>query len=370
MTAGMIRADFSGRLGGFSLNVAFEAPMQGITALFGRSGSGKTTLLRTIAGLTRLEGSFHLGDTCWQNKDGVFIPPHRRSVGYVFQEASLFAHLNVRQNLMFGMNRREKLAASKTDEAVSFQFDQVVHLLNIAPFLDRAPGTLSGGERQRIAIGRALLSQPDILLMDEPLAALDYASKQELLSYLEVLHRELSLPILYVSHDMAEVSRLADHVVMIENGKKTLSGPAGTVFSALDFQPPEGRQEASVVVKARLTGHDTENSLTKLQIGTQSLNIPLSRVEGNDEISVRIKACDVAIATKRPEFISIRNILKSTITEIRDDTNSGLSELLLDVEGATIRAQITHQAVRELGLKAGLEVFALIKSMSLTGHQT
>ncbi|WP_417465212.1 molybdenum ABC transporter ATP-binding protein [Kordiimonas sp.] len=367
MTTRMIKAQFSGQVGTFTVDASFEAPMKGVTALFGRSGSGKTTLLRAIAGLTRLKGSFYLGDTCWQDDSlGLFTPPHKRAVGYVFQEASLLPHLNVKQNLLFGVGRQSKLSQRKAPNPSNFKLDQVADLLNITALLERQPTTLSGGERQRIAIGRALLSQPELLLMDEPLAALDHTSKQDLMSYLERLHYELSLPMLYVSHDYTEVSRLADHAVVIADGKKRMSGPASEIFTALDFHPPEGRHETSVVIRAQVSGHDKENGLTKLAIGTQSINIPLSTADVGSELGVRIKASDVAVATKRPDFISIRNILEARITDIRDDKKTGLAELLLDVDGAAIRAQITHHAIRELGLEKNQMVFALVKSMSIS----
>lgn len=370
MTTGTVAVNLSGHVGDLSLDVAFSVPTHGITAIMGRSGSGKTTLLRAIAGLTHLKGSFHLADKCWQDDEtGIFVPPHKRAVGYVFQEASLFKHLSVRENLAFGMKRRSKLNRPISAPDDIFRLEDVVDLLDVAQLLDRDPGTLSGGERQRIAIGRALLSQPDIMLMDEPLAALDHSSKQELLGYLERLHRSLSLPILYVSHDFAETSRLADHAVVLAAGKKKLSGPAEEIFAALDFHPPEGRHETSVVLRTMVSGHDTKNGLTMLKVGTQSISIPLSAVPAGQEIGVRIKASDIAVATQRPDFISIRNILTGTIRDIRDDGTSGLAELLLDVEGFAIRAQITHQAVTELQLETGLKVFALIKSMSLSEHQ-
>lgn len=208
--AAALDARFAGRIGGFRLEAAFSTPAQGVTALVGPSGSGKTSLLRCIAGLTRVPGRLSLGDQVWQDERR-FVPPHRRRVGYVFQEPSLLAHLSVRGNLLYGFKRnraRGKVA-----------FDEVVALLGVETLLDRSPARLSGGERQRAAIGRALLSQPDLLLMDEPLSSLDAQSKAEVLPYLEQLHRTLSTPVIYVSHDLAEVARLADRMLFMRAGR-------------------------------------------------------------------------------------------------------------------------------------------------------
>jgi molybdate transport system ATP-binding protein len=205
-----IEARFAGPLGDFRLDAAFAAPGRGITALVGPSGCGKTSLLRCIAGLTRLPGRLTVGEAVWQD-ERLFLPPHRRAVGFVFQEPSLLAHLSVRRNLTFGLDR------TRTHPKIGF--DEVVDLLGVAPLLQRSTQRLSGGERQRVAIGRALLSQPDLLLMDEPLSSLDPESKADILPFLERLHQALSIPILYVSHDLAEVGRLADHVLVMQAGR-------------------------------------------------------------------------------------------------------------------------------------------------------
>ena len=216
-----IQADFKGVLGKFSLDAGFTAPAKGVTALFGPSGCGKTTVLRCIAGLQRLpDGLCVVGGDVWQDRDGAFLPTHKRPLGYVFQEASLFPHLSVRRNLMFGAPRGEGGAGKG-----KIAFDEVVELLGVTALLDRAPGKLSGGERQRVAIGRALLSQPKLLLMDEPLSALDRATKDEILPFLERLRDRLSLPIVYITHAIAEVERLADQIVLMEKGRVIGAGP-------------------------------------------------------------------------------------------------------------------------------------------------
>ncbi|MBV9287837.1 MAG: molybdenum ABC transporter ATP-binding protein, partial [Hyphomicrobiales bacterium] len=223
---GSIRVAFKGSVGAFALDAAFVAPAMGVTALFGPSGCGKTTVLRCIAGLNRLRDGFcAVGEDVWQNGN-LFLPTHRRPLGYVFQEASLFPHLSVRRNLLYGAPR-----LSDAPPAADIDFDEVIELLGVKPLLDRSPRNLSGGERQRTAIGRALLSQPKLLLMDEPLAALDRASKNEILPFLERLRDRLRLPVIYVSHDIAEVERLADHVVLMDKGRVLANGPLVEVQS-------------------------------------------------------------------------------------------------------------------------------------------
>ncbi len=236
-----IRARFAGRLGSFDFDVGFVAPGRGVTALFGPSGCGKTTALRCIAGLERIAGEFALGDEIWQDA-ARFVPPHRRAVGYVFQEASLFPHLSVTGNLTFGQRRA-------ADRGVALA--EVVSLLGLGGLLDRAPGRLSGGERQRVAIGRALLSQPRLLLMDEPLSALDRDGKSEILVYLERLHDVLSIPVIYVTHDMGEVERLADHLVLLERGRVIGAGDLHVMLAAGDL-PLSRRPGAAAVIEGRL----------------------------------------------------------------------------------------------------------------------
>jgi len=354
-----IEAAFAGRLGDFSLDIAFEAPLRGVTAIFGPSGCGKTTLLRAIAGLGRLSGRLSVDGAVWQDSArGVFLEPHRRAVGYVFQGESLFAHLSVRENLLFGARR-----AAAGEGAL--KLDQVVQLLGIGHLLNRDPQTLSGGERQRVAIGRALLSQPRLLLMDEPLSALDEIAKGDILPYLEGLHESLSIPILYVSHDISEVARLADRMIVMGNGRKITEGRIEEVMERLDLQPMTGRFDAGVVLHARVARHDGDFALTHLDYDGQSLAIPLVEAEVGQTIRLAIRARDVSLATVKPQGISVRNILSGHIVDIREEAGTAYAETLVDVGGgARVRARITRASVADLGLEPGSRVYALVKSIS------
>jgi molybdate transport system ATP-binding protein len=354
-----IQAAFSGNLGGFSLDVAFELPMKGITALFGPSGSGKTTILRCMAGLHRLNGRLKVGEQVWQDDDaGIFRRPHTRQVGYVFQEASLFQHLSVRKNLLYGEQR------TTHGDNSAFRFDDIVELLNIGHLLDRASTDLSGGERQRVAVGRALLSQPQLLLMDEPLSALDRMTKDEILPYFETLHAELAIPILYVSHDIAEVGQLADRMVVLSEGRKVAEGPMVDILERLDLQPATGRFEAGVVLTARVTEQDTTYNLTRLDHHGQSISIPFADVDIGDPVRLRIRARDIALSTQKPVGLSIRNVFAGTIVEIREEPGTAFAETLVDIGGGRLRARITREAAADLSLEIGKPIFALVKSIS------
>ncbi len=362
--SGEIDTAFRGGLGDFTLDIAFSAPMQGITALFGPSGSGKTTTLRGIAGLHRLEGRLTVGGEVWQDDGaGIFKRPHQRPIGYVFQEPSLFQHLSVEDNLRYGLRR-----VPKNGTEVLLRFEEVVDLLGVTQLLDRAPAKLSGGERQRIAVGRALLSQPRLLLMDEPLAALDRHSKEEILPYFEMLHERLAIPIIYVSHDIGEVSRLADHMIVLSAGRKLAEGPLREILERLDLQPSTGRFEAGVVVTARVLEHDRHYHMTRLDLGGQPLSMPYADLAIGSMARFRVRARDVSLATRRPEGISVRNILEGTILEIAAEPETAFAETLIDIGGARLRSRITREAVADLGLEIGTPVFALIKSISFDGR--
>src|SRR5262245_39878689 len=268
-SAATISAWYAGVLGRFKLDVAFEVPMRGITALFGPSGCGKTTILRCIAGLNRLPGRFVVGGDCWQDHaTGIFREPYQRPVGYVFQEASLFAHLSVRQNLLYGHRRARKAGAAE-----EIRLDDVVDLLGIAPLLERATPALSGGERQRVALGRALLSQPRLLLMDEPLSALDRMTKEEIFPYFEALHASLSLPVFYVSHDIGEIERLADHMVLLDLGRVVAAGPLNELLSDSRLPIARGR-DAGTVFEAQVGSFDPQDCLSALKIDGATLLVP------------------------------------------------------------------------------------------------
>jgi molybdate transport system ATP-binding protein len=352
-----IEAEFAGTVGSFRLQVAFQFPTSGVTALFGPSGSGKTTILRCIAGLQRLPGRLLVDGETWQDDArGVFRKPHQRRLGYVFQEASLFPHLSVRGNLLYG--------ARRAGVTPVLTFDAVVQMLGLGLLLERAPAALSGGERQRVAVGRALLSQPRLLLMDEPLSALDRSAREEIIAYFEVLHRELSVPMLYVSHDLAEVARLSDHLVVLAAGGKLAEGPVQEILERLDLHPTAERFEAGVVLDVRVAAHDTRYHLSRLRHGRQIITVPLVDAAVGAPVRLRIRARDVALATRRPRAISIRNVLPGTVTAIREQPGTAYAEALVDIGGGRLRARITREAAADLALRSGKRVFALVKSIS------
>jgi molybdate transport system ATP-binding protein len=356
----MIDAAFTGTTGGFSLDVAFSAPMRGVTALFGPSGSGKTTVLRAVAGLTRLGGRLTVDGEVWEDSRS-FLAPHRRAIGYVFQEPSLFPHLSVRGNLTYGAKR-----AGATPDAIGF--GDAVSLLGLERLLDRAPDSLSGGERQRVAIGRALLAHPRLLLMDEPISALDEASRDDILTTLERLHDTLSIPVLYVSHDLAEVSRLADRMVVLSAGRVVAEGPVASILERLDLEPSTGRFEAGVVLTATVTGHDADYQLTRLDLAGQAVSIPRVAVATGETVRLRVRARDVALATARPDSLSIRNCLTGTVAEIVSSPDTPYAETLVDIGGTRLRARVTREAVADLGLAEGAAVLALVKTISFDGR--
>lgn len=361
--ADTIDARFAGAVGSFALDVAFTAPMRGITALFGPSGSGKTTVLRAMAGLTRLSGRLSVGGEVWQDDvAGRHLPPHRRDIGYVFQEASLFSHLSVRRNLLYGARRAEGRQAV-------IGFEEAVSLLGLERLLERGPGGLSGGERQRVAIGRALLSAPRLLLLDEPLSALDEASRADILATFERLHDALPVPAVYVSHDLAEVARLADRMVVLSKGRVIAEGEVGAILERLDLAPATGRFEAGVVLTASVVGHDPAYQLTRLDLAGQAVSIPRVAVAVGETVRLRIRARDVALATAPPDGISIRNRLAGRIVEIAATEATPYAETLVEIaDGVRLRSRVTRESVADLGLAVGTPVFALVKTISFDGR--
>ncbi len=357
-----LAARFRGRLGDFTLDVAFEAPARGVTALFGPSGCGKTTVLRAIAGLARFEdGAFALGTDVWQS-GAEFRPVHRRPIGYVFQEASLFPHLSVRRNLDYG--RRRSLRAGATE---TFRFADVVDLLGLARLLDRSPGTLSGGERQRVALGRALLSQPKLLLMDEPLSALDRFAKDEILPYFERLRDELGLPTLYVSHDISEVERLADRMVLMASGRVTAVGPLAEIEARPDL-PLARMPEAAVVLAAEVVAHDPTYDLTTLAVSGALLTAPGRFGPVGSQRRARVIGSDVALVRDPPTASSILNCPPARILEATPH-GAGMMTVVLALgaegAGARILARITRRSWDQLGLAAGQPIYAQIKGVAL-----
>ena len=356
-SAGKIQGRFALQREDFALDATFSAPAVGVTALFGPSGSGKTTLLRCIAGLERATGSLHVNGETWQN-DTDFMPTHKRPLGYVFQEASLFAHLSVRANLEYGL-KRTPLAERKV------QLEQVVEWLGLTHLIERGdPGKLSGGERQRIAIGRALLTSPRILLMDEPLSALDTKSKQEILPYLERLHRELKIPVLYVSHAMDEVARLADHLVLLDQGKVIASGELHETLARLDL-PTAHFDDAGAVVETTVTQHDEKYHLSRLDFPGGQLWVGRVDQPFGTQVRARVLARDVSIATQPPQGSSINNILNARIEEIRDEGPDKVVVRLKVGESQVLLSRITRRSRDHLGLVAGMYVCAQVKSVAL-----
>lgn len=348
-----IRVDVSLRRGAFSLEAAFEAG-PGLTALFGRSGSGKTTLIDLIAGLSRPDrGRIEAGGTVLvDTQTGTNLPPHRRRIGVVFQDARLFPHLSVRKNLGYG-RFFARLPADARD------FSAVTDMLGIGHLLDRQPAGLSGGERQRVAIGRALLAGPRLLLMDEPLAALDEARKAEILPYIERLRDEAGVPIVYVSHAVAEVARLAGTVVVLEAGRVAAAGPAEAILRRADLVPVH-EAEAGALLDMTVDGHDPEAGLTRLSGAAGRLLVPSLAREPGARVRVRIPARDVLVATERPAGLSARNVLSGRVTALTPARTGVLVEI--DCNGAVVAARLTGAAVRELGLEPGRPVLAIVKS--------
>jgi len=352
-----INAQFSLKRDGFALDAKFSAPASGVTALFGPSGSGKTTLLRCIAGLERASGTLNMNGEVWQDKT-TFLPVHQRPLGFVFQEASLFTHLSVRANLEYGWKR---IAPAER----KVPLEQVVEWLGLSHLIERGdPAKLSGGERQRVAIGRALLTSPRILLMDEPLSALDTRSKQEILPYLERLHLELDIPVLYVSHSMDEVVRLADHLVLMEQGRVIASGALRETLSRLDL-PTAHFDDAGAVIEATVAQQDETYHLTRLDFEVGSLWV--SRVEQpfGTRVRARVLARDVSIATQAPHGSSINNILNARIEEICDERPDKVIVRMKVGIDAMLLSRITRRSRDLLALSVGMEVYAQVKSVAL-----
>jgi len=341
----------------FTLDVAFEAPAAGTTVLFGRSGAGKSTIIAAVAGLIRpAECHVTIDDSVIADTShNVFIPPEHRRIGLVFQDARLFPHMNVARNLRYGLRRAP---------AGTIGFDDVVELLGITPLLERRPHTLSGGEKSRVAIGRALLSQPKLLAMDEPLASLDEQHKSEILPYLARLKQTLHLPILYVTHSLDEVSRLADTLVLIRDGRLVAAGPLEQVLSRGDL-PLAARDDASAVLPARVIAHDPARQLSELEAAGRRLLVPLLRSALGSGVRVRIPAREVILATAPPQGISVHNVIAGTVQGVVPDPSRHGSMVEVALDGAGLLARITPDAVTRLGLTRGTPVLALVKSMAI-----
>jgi molybdate transport system ATP-binding protein len=354
----MLELDFRMRIGTFPLDVKLASPA-GALALFGRSGAGKTSIVRAIAGLVRpAEGRIAVGgNVLFDSTARIDVPPERRRVGYVFQDARLFPHLSVDGNLRYGMRRTRM-----PDPPIGF--DAVVDLLDIAPLLARRPATLSGGERQRAAIGRALLAQPRLLLMDEPLASLDAARKAEVLPYLDRLRRTLDIPIVYVSHALDEVVRLADTLALVDAGRIAACGPVGEITARIDLNPLAGRFEAGAALDTRVAGHDAAYALSRLEFDGGTLIVPQIDAPPGSAMRVHIRARDVLVATRRPEGISARNILAGQVVALEPEPGA-YAEIVIAVGSVRLRARLTRAAVAELDLDVGVPVHAIVKAVAI-----
>ncbi|MGD8742037.1 MAG: molybdenum ABC transporter ATP-binding protein [Granulosicoccaceae bacterium] len=351
-----IDARFQIEKGGFMLDVDLNLPARGISVLFGPSGCGKTTLLRAIAGLDRYrDGFLKVGDMIWQEGD-LFVPPHRRPMGYVFQEASLFAHLTVRRNLEYGVKRLPRAERKLSVE-------QAIELLDIGALLARKPDTLSGGERQRVAIARALAVSPRLLLMDEPLAALDLERKHEILPYLESLHQALDIPLIYVSHSPDEVARLADHLVLLDAGRIRASGAISDMLTRLDL-PLAHDSDAAALIEATVAGHDEDYHLTYLDFAGGRFTVIRKALPPGSTVRLRVAARDVSLTLEPQTDTSILNIFPAIIDEVIPEGQAQVTVRLM-VGNVPMLARVTRKSASLLDLKPGKCVYAQAKSVAL-----
>jgi molybdate transport system ATP-binding protein len=358
----MLEVTVRKRLGDFSLDMGFSCNSAGITAVFGRSGAGKTTLVNLLAGLLCPDaGRIAVGGrVLFDSASGVDLPPERRRLGYVFQEGRLFPHLSVRGNLGYGLKRTPPAERK-------IGLEQIVALLGLESLLARRPHDLSGGEKQRVALGRALLANPQLLLMDEPLAALDQQRKEEVLPFIERLRDDLAVPIVYVSHAMAEVVRLADTLVLVSDGRTVAVGPLDELTSRLDLRPLTGRYEAGAVIQTRVVRHDETFALSELAFAGGRLRVPRLDLEPGAELRIRIRARDVALALEPPKEISILNVLPGEVRDIGAEPGAQV-DVLLDVGGTALWSRITARSRHDLGLTAGSRIYALIKAVAIDRH--
>ncbi len=358
----MLELQVRKKLGSFAIDVEVACATGGIVALFGRSGAGKTSLVNMLAGLLRPDaGRIAVnGGVLFDAERGIDLPPERRRLGYVFQEGRLFPHLSVRGNLTYGLKRAPR-------DARRIELEQIVALLGLDQVIGRRPGDLSGGEKQRVALGRALLANPRLLLMDEPLAALDQARKDEVLPFIERLRDELAIPIVYVSHAMQEIVRLADTMVLMSEGRVIEVGPVEALTSRLDLRPLTGRYEAGAVIEARVVRHEPDFALSELSFAGGTLRVARLDLETGAELRVRIRARDVALALAPPADTSILNVFPGTIRDIGEESGPQV-DILLDVGGAALWARITARSRHDLGLAPGKQVFALVKAVAIDSH--
>lgn len=351
-----ITARFATGLGDFSLDVDLQIPGSGVTAIFGHSGSGKTTLLRCIAGLQKARGKLSVNGEIWQDERR-FVPVHQRPLAYVFQEASLFSHLSVRRNLEYGLKR-----IPQVERLISL--DEAVQWLGLQQLIERPPHKLSGGERQRVAIARALLTSPRLLLMDEPLSALDEKRKSEILPYLEQLHDRLQIPVLYVTHAAKEVARLADHLIVMEAGKVLAQGPLTDIMARLDL-PMRCEEDAGVVIEATLAENDKRWHLARAEFPGGELWIPDTGITTGKKIRVRVLARDVSIAHEEQQNTSILNRLPATVTATAVDNHPAVQLVRVEVGPTPLVGRMTAKSAHALDLKPGKKIWVQIKTVAV-----
>jgi len=354
----MIDLRFALRLGELSLDVDVALPPRGISAIFGRSGAGKTSLINAVAGvLTPRQGHIRVGDRVFfDHAAGINLPIEARGIGYVFQDARLFPHLSVAGNLRYGLNRARG--------ARPVEWGSVIEVLGLADLLARRPHQLSGGERQRVALGRALLRQPALLLMDEPLASLDAPRKAEVMPYIERLAQEFALPVLYVSHSIEEVTRLADHLVIVSDGRTVASGELSDIMSRPEHAPLIGRYEAGSVLDCTVLQHNDDYALTTLRFADGQLRVPRIDLDPGVAVRVRIRARDVALALSRPMDVSISNKMPGRIARITP-REGPYADVSVDLGSTSLRALVTRESCDRLGLQPGTAVWAMVKSVAL-----
>jgi molybdate transport system ATP-binding protein len=342
----------------FHIDLSFGAENGSITGLFGRSGSGKTSIINMISGLTKPDrGYVRIGDqVILDTKKNIFVPPEQRHLGYVFQDNRLFPHLTVRGNLVYGLN-------NTINSSQEITFERVINVLEISKLLERKPANLSGGEKQRVAIGRAVLTQPSLLLMDEPLASIDVQLRNEILQFIEELRNELGLTIIYVSHAIDEVIRLADQMVLISNGTKKAEGKVEDIMSRLDLAPLTGRFDAGAVLSTKVHSYDKKYGLTELSFNGGVLRITGTNLPIGQTVKAHIKARDVSLTLKHPNETSILNIFEGSIIEVGNNQGPQV-DIKIDI-GSPLIARITRKSFDELGLSVGTSVFTMLKAVAI-----
>lgn len=359
----MLRLSVVKRWKDFELRAQLDAPTPGVVALFGRSGCGKTTLVNIISGLLRPdEGRVELdGVVLTDTHERIRVPVQRRRIGYVFQDARLFPHLRVLANLRYGLRRAPK-------RSLSIGLEEVLTLLGLEPLLQRRPHQLSGGERQRVALGRALLSQPRLLLLDEPLASLDAARREEVLPYLETLRDRLSIPMVFVSHQFDEVLRLATHVALMEGGRIVASGTPSEVSLRPELRAIVGPEAVGAILDGVITRMDQLHGMADVQIGRGTLRISVPDARVDARVRIQLLARDIILATESPRGLSVRNALEGVIAELSEDMGQAVLVKVDIGAGTAVLSRVTLDAARSLDLRPGMPIWVLVKAVSARGH--